>query len=183
MAFGQKLSEFFFGSDPRTQQASLLNPQQQGLQNQGIQQLMQLLQGGGGQPGSFAPIAQQARTQFQTQTVPGLAERFTALGGQNSSAFQGALGSAASGLEEGLAAQGSQYGLQQNAQLQNLMQLLFGFSSRPSFENLVFQGQPGAFHGLAQGFGEGLGGALGGGAAGAGNALYNWWNKKPTTQP
>ncbi len=177
MAFGQKLSEFFFGSDPRMQQASLLNPQQQGLQNQGIQQLMQLLGQGGGQPGSFEPIAQRARTQFQTQTVPGLAERFTALGGQNSSAFQGALGSAASGLEEGLAAQGSQYGLQQNAQLQGLMQLLLGLSSRPSFENLVFQGQPGAFHGLAQGFGEGLGGFAGGGAAGAGNALYNWWNK------
>jgi hypothetical protein len=179
MAFGQKLSEFFFGSDPRNQQASLLSPQQQGLQNQGIQQLMQLLQGGGSQiggaPGSFAPIAQQARTQFQTQTVPGLAERFTALGGQNSSAFQGALGSAASGLEEGLAAQGSQYGLQQNAQLQNLMQLLFGFSSRPSFENQVLQGQPGLFHGLAQGLGEGFGGL---GAAAGGNSLYNWWNKK-----
>lgn len=180
MAFGQKLSEFFFGSDPRMQQASLLNPQQQGLQNQGIQQLMQLLQGGGSQgiggaPGSFEPIAQRARTQFQTQTVPGLAERFTALGGQNSSAFQGALGSAASGLEEGLAAQGSQYGLQQNAQLQNLIQMLLGFSARPSFENLVFQGQPGAFHGLAQGLGEGIGGF---GAGALGNALSNWWNKK-----
>jgi hypothetical protein len=182
MAFGQKLSEFFFGSDPRMQQASLLNPQQQGLQNQGIQQLMQLLQGGGSQiggaPGSFEPFAQRARTQFQTQTVPGLAERFTSMGGRHSGAFKAALGNAGAGLEEGLAAQGSQYGLQQNAQLQNLMQLLFGFSSQPSFENLVFQGQPGAFHGLAQGFGEGLGGAVGGFGAAAGNALYNRWNQK-----
>jgi len=152
--FLQGLSDFFLGSDPRAQQASLTTPQQRGLQNQGIGNLMQLLQSGGGTPGSFEPIAQKARSQFQTQTIPGLAERFTALGGQNSSAFQGALGQAGAGLEEGLAAQGSQYGLQQNAQIQNLMQLLLGLSSQPQFENLVFQGQPGLLQSAAQGFGS-----------------------------
>jgi hypothetical protein len=169
--FLQGLSDFFLGSKPQVQQTSLFNPQQQGLQNQGIQQLMQLLQGGssqiGGAPSSFEPQAQKARTQFQTQTIPGLAERFTALGGQNSSAFQGALGQAGAGLEEGLAAQGSQYGLQQNAQLQNLMQLLFGFSSQPSHENLVFQGQPGLFQTAAHGVGQGLGLYASGGLGGA----------------
>jgi hypothetical protein len=169
--FAQGLNEFFFGKDPSIQQVSRLSPQQLGLQNQGIGNLMQLLQGGGnpgigGQPGSFEPIAQRARTQFNTQTIPSLAERFTALGGQNSSAFQGALGSAASGLEEGLAAQGSQYGLQQNAQLLQLMQLLTGLSSQPGFENIAFEGQPGAGHGLFQGLGTAAGLALPG-AAGA----------------
>lgn len=158
--FGQQLSDFFFGSSPKTEQLSRFTPQQQGLQNQGIQSLMQLLQGNtqgiGGAPSSFEPFAQRARTQFETQTVPGLAERFTALGGQNSSAFQGALGQAGAGLEEGLAAQGSQYGLQQNSQIQQLMQLLLGLSSQPGFENVIHQGQPGLFQSAAKGAGSAL---------------------------
>lgn len=152
--FLQGLSDFFLGSQPKLQQAPRLSAQQLGLQNQGIGNLMQLLQQGGGQPGSFTPIAQKARTQFQTQTIPSLAERFTALGGQNSSAFQGALGQAGAGLEEGLAAQESQYGLQQNAQLQNLMKILLGISSQPGFENIIHGGQPGALQGAAQGAGQ-----------------------------
>lgn len=154
--FLEGLSNFFLGSDPKVQQAPRLNQQQFGLQNQGIQNLLQLLQSGGGMPGSFAPIAQKARTQFQSQTIPSLAERFTSLGGQNSSAFQGALGQAGAGLEEGLASQESQYGLQQNAQTQNLMRLLLSLSSQPSFENLVLGGQPGALHGAAQAAGQAL---------------------------
>jgi len=148
MAFLQGLSDFFFGSQPRLQQAPLYNQQQQGVQNQGLQMLMQLLQGGQNQ--SFQPIANKAISDFNTQTVPGLAERFTALGGQNSSAFQGALGSAGAGLQESLAAQGSQ----QNNQL---IQLLSQLGLQPRNENLVFQGQPGLFHGAAEGFGKGLG--------------------------
>lgn len=157
--FLQGLSDFFLGSDPRIQQAPRLSTQQLGLQNQGIGNLMQLLQGGqggmpGGAPGNFAPIAQKARTQFQTQTIPGLAERFTSMGNQRSGAFQAALGNAGAGLEEGLAAQESQYGLQQNAQLQNLMKILLGISSQPGFENIIFGGQPGAFQGASQGAGQ-----------------------------
>lgn len=176
--FLQGLNEFFMGKGPQVQQASRFTPQQMGLQNQGIQNLMQLLQSGGGQPGNFAPIAQKARTQFQTQTIPSLAERFTAMGGQNSSAFQGALGQAGAGLEENLAGMESQYGLQQNAQLQNLMRLLLGLSSQPAFENLVFQGQPGALHGVAQGAGS-----LGALAAPKGiSAIYNWLYPEATQE-
>ena len=61
---------------------------------------------GGKMPGGmdFEPLRQQAMTQFNTQTVPSLAERFTSLGGgQRSSAFQGALGQAGAGLQENLA--------------------------------------------------------------------------------
>jgi hypothetical protein len=173
MGFGQQLSDFFFGSQPKVQQASLFNNQQQGVQNQGLQLLMQLLGGGqggaggqgGGQNQLFQPIANKATTEFNTQTIPGLAERFTALGGQNSSAFQGALGQAGAGLQENLAAQGSQ----QNNQL---IQLLSQLGLAPQHENLVFQGQPGLFQTAAHGVGQGLGlyasGGLGGAAGAAG---------------
>ena len=88
------LSTSWGGTPARTEQTPVLNQGQQGLQNQSIQQLMQILGQGGG---SFAPIEQQARNNFNTQTIPSLAERFQSIGGQgtgNSSAFQGALGAA-----------------------------------------------------------------------------------------
>lgn len=153
MAFLQGLSDFFFGSQPRLQQAPLYSQDQQHTQNVGLDMLIKLLQGGQNQ--SFQPIANKAVTEFNTQTVPGLAERFTALGGQNSSAFQGALGQAGAGLQENLAAMGSQ----QNNQL---IQLLSQLGLQPRHENLVFQGQPGLLHGVAEGFGRGLGGYVGG---------------------
>lgn len=85
-------------------------PLQQQFQDQSLQQALAILQGGS--QGQLNPIGQQALNRFQTQTVPGLAERFTAMGGGGpgqSSAFQGALGQAASGLSQDLAAQ--QYGI------------------------------------------------------------------------
>jgi hypothetical protein len=176
MAFLQGLSDFFFGSKPRTEQISRFTPQQQGLQNQSIQQLLQMLQQGQGQSPSFEPIAQKARTQFQTQTIPSLAERFTSMGNRHSGAFKAALGNAGAGLEEGLAALGSQYGLQQNAQNQQLLQLLGSLGSQQGAENLVYEGQPGALQGLAGGLGNyfapGIGGAIGGGVGWLGNRLF-----------
>ncbi len=58
----------------------------------------------------FGPLAQQAKSQFYSETIPTLAERFTALGGgQRSSAFESSLGRAGAGLEENLAALKAQY--------------------------------------------------------------------------
>lgn len=77
----------------------------------------------------FGPIEERARRQFQTQTIPTLAERFTALGGQRGSGFQGVLGRAASDLESqlaGLRSQFSERARQQRfteAQAQNAQQL------------------------------------------------------------
>ena len=50
----------------------------------------------------FEPMAERARSQFQTQTIPSLAERFTSMGegAQRSSGFQRALGGAGVDLEE-----------------------------------------------------------------------------------
>ena len=126
--------DFLTGSSGKFRQNSLFNPQQ----NAGLDQL--LSQGLGNM--NFQPIEQQARSNFATQTVPGLAERFTSMGGgQHSSAFQGALGQAGSGLEEALASLRSQYGMQQTQ---------MGMQHR--FENTYMQGQPGVLqHGLGQG--------------------------------
>lgn len=144
-------------------------PNQIGAQNQLLQMGLSGIQNLP-QP-SFEPIAERARTQFNTQTIPGLAERFTSLGGgQRSSAFQGALGQAGAGLEEALAALGSQFGLQQRGQDQNFLSNLLGMGLSPQFENIIPQGQGG--------FGSTFGGAasllpflpmlLGGGQQGLG---------------
>jgi len=149
------LQDFLFGSAAQTQQLPLYNQEQMGALSQILQQA---LSGIKNPQAGFEPIAQQARTQFQTNTIPSLAERFTALGGgQRSSAFQGALGQAASGLEQGLAAQGAQYGLQNQGLLQNLL----GMGLQRPFENIYQPRQPGFLENLgstaAQGFRQGLG--------------------------
>lgn len=143
------VGNFLFGTPERTQQFQLKTPQQQGLQNQaigGAGNILQQLLGGGGF--NFAPIEQLARTNFETKTIPGLAERLTSFGGQGgqrSSAYPAQLSSAASQLEQGLAAQKAQYGLQQQGLNQNLLGMLLGQSSQPSFENLFRPREAGFF--------------------------------------
>lgn len=166
------ISDFFSGTPARTEQQSLLTGPQQGLQNQAIQQLMSML--GQGQGGSFDPIEKQARTNFQTQTIPGLAERFTSLGGeggQRSSAFQGALGQAGAGLEQNLAALKSQHQTNQFGQLA-------GLAGQKSFENSYFPRQPGIGEQILPGLaailpaiGSIAGGPIGGAIGAAGGGL------------
>src|ERR1700687_41204 len=70
----------------------------------------------GRQNANFDAQEERARRNFSTQTIPSIAERFTAFGNnQRSSAFQNALGSAGSDLESQLANLRSQYGQQQLA--------------------------------------------------------------------
>ncbi len=144
---------FLTGYPGQEKRFDRLNPQQQQVQSQGLQQVLALLQGNPSNlaTNSFAPIAQQARKQFNEQTIPTLAERFTAMGdGQKSSAFQGALGDASAGLEQGLASQQSGHNLQ-------LLQLLMGLGMQPSFESTYTPGQPGLLQALTPGLGESLG--------------------------
>ena len=137
------------GKEGGIQQAQTYTPQQQNilqfLQQQGHQGLQNPYQG-------FAPIAQQARNQFNQQTVPGLAQRFASMG-QNSlssPSFASQLGQSGAGLEEALAALQSQYGqqYQQNA----LQQLALGLS--PQFENFYLNSQPGLTEKLFNGAGQ-----------------------------
>jgi hypothetical protein len=150
---------FFSSVDPTTQYYPSFTPEQQFS-------LDQLLRGGlngiqGLQTPDFGPIEEQAKREFQTQTIPSLAERFTSLGGgQRSSAFQGALGSAASDLQSQLAALRSKYGLAANEQRlqQALPQLQFGL--QPRYESVFTPRQPSGisnlFSGISQGIGQGI---------------------------
>lgn len=139
MALGSGLSSLLGGgmslfgkSRPEsTTQLQQLTPEQQQGQLQALQMALQGMQ----DPGAgFDPIAQQATEQFRTETIPGLAERFTSMGegAQRSSAFQGALGRAGAGLGSQLAAQRSQYGLQRMSGLENLL----GMGLGNQFENV-----------------------------------------------
>lgn len=115
------LSGLFGGTESSNTQVG--SPQQVA----GRQQvLMQALQGLGQNKADFAPIAQQARTQFAQSTIPGIAERFSGMGAQGSSAFGQQLGQAGAGLEQGLAGMESQHNLQQQGLLQSLLGLGLG---------------------------------------------------------
>ena len=148
------LSDLLFGKSEEVMRTPRFTQGQQ----QGIDAaLAQALQGlkpeqfGAG----FEPIAQQARTQFEQKTIPSLAERFTAWGGQRSSGFQQSLGQAGAGLEEALAAGKAQFGQQQQGQLQNLLGL--GLTQQDELTGLPET--YGLSGGLATGFGAGLGSA------------------------
>lgn len=124
----------------------------------------------------FAPIESQARAGFAEQTIPGIAERFSALGAQKSSAFGQQLGAAGAGLERDLAGMKQGYNLQQQQMLQNLL----GLGLKPQFESLYRPGSEGFGKSLAQSLfgqlatGENL-------MAGAG-ALKDWYGKRRTPQ-
>lgn len=138
-------------------QIPLLTPQQQGLQNQLISQLMPLLQSSQRNQFNFEPIANQARSNFYNQTIPSLAERFSSMGGIGSSGFRNTLGQAGAGLEESLAALQSQYGLQQQGMNQSNLINLLGLGLKAPFENIYQQPSPG----FGASFGQGLGQATG----------------------
>lgn len=148
-ALGGSLGGLFGGGKKGgVQQAKIVNPEQENILKYLLQQGQQGLQN---PYAGFAPLAQQARSQFNQQTVPSLAERFSSMGSNNisSPAFASQLGQAGAGLEEALAALQSQYGMKNQ---QSALQLLaLGLS--PSFQNFYQGSQPG--------FGENLfGGAL-----------------------
>jgi hypothetical protein len=162
--------DFLLGKKEKTQEYQNFSPQQN--------QLLDLLQGGaqqqfpqalqflgsilGQNPEALQAFQAPAMRQFQEEIIPTLAERFTTLGAQGSSAFNQRLGQAGAGLAENLAAQRA--GLSFNA-LQQLQSLLPGILA-PRTTTVVKGAQPGALPGLLSLAGK-LGGAyLGGPAAG-----------------
>jgi len=136
----------------QTTQLQQLTPEQQQAQAEALQQAQQGLQ----DPGAgFDPIAQQARSQFFSQTAPGIAERFAGLGATRSSAFPAALAGAGQQLEGNLAAQRAQFGLQNRNSLMNLLRL----GLAPQFENIFQPEAQGTAQALGGSFlGQGLGG-------------------------
>ncbi len=173
---GTKLKQAAFGSPGQPQFLPTQTGPQNQLQGLTIQNLMQMLQpdmqSQQNYQNAFAPIAQQAQNQFYSQTVPSLAERFTALGGgQNSSAFQGILGQAGAGLQSDLAAQGAQFGQQQQQLDQNYLLNLLRFAFQPQFETQYQPATGGLVGNFASAAGQGLGMYAGASVPGLGSAL------------
>jgi hypothetical protein len=165
-----------YGNPASAQQFSTISPEQRGVkQAAGNQALQYLQQFGGGEFGK-SPLAQQALKNFQTETIPGLAERFTAgfgPGAQRSSGFQGALGEAGADLQGGLAALEQQFGA-------SILPQLLGASGGSEFENYITPADTG-LQGQALEAVEGLIRAyLGGGFGGGGGSTFG---NQPKPQP
>jgi hypothetical protein len=127
-----------------------------------FQQLGDILGAGsralGESPYSFEPIAAAARQRFQQQTIPGLAERFAGMGGLGSSSFGRQMGQAGKEFETNLAGQQSQFNLQRQPYLNQLLGL--GMTS-PYLTNLQAAGQ-GVLPGLIGAIGKGAAAYMGG---------------------
>lgn len=139
------------GTPGQVHNINLNTPQQGALQNQVGQMAGRGLQNYQPSQFNFAPIENMARTQFNTQTVPSIAERFTRMGGdtRGSSAMTGALGNASAGLEQGLAALRSQYGYQQSRdQMSDLLQFLMQAMEQKR-QPVYMQTQPGLLQSAA----------------------------------
>jgi len=164
------LIEMLFGQTGGMQQQSLLNPQQQQLQQQilgglggaqqsGLDLLNQLLSG---DESAFQAFEAPMKRQFEQQTVPMIAERFAGMGShgaQGSSAQDLAMGQAGRELSENLA--GLRAGLQQQSisQLSNLL----GMGLSPTQENIYMQPTGGLVGGALTGAGQGMGMGFGAG--------------------
>jgi hypothetical protein len=156
-----KWSEFFFGKPDKEQKMSTVTPEQQAFMN------MMLQMGGQGMGQGFDyfsqimsddPSATEAfeapyLRQFQEQTIPNIAEQFSALDAQGSSAFGQTLSSAGAGLQENLAA------LRQGLKMQAMQQMqgMAGMGMGQQWENIFRPATPGFFDMFAQGLGKGVG--------------------------
>lgn len=125
------------GYGAKTDRLPLLSPEQMGAQSALLRSILPQLTSG---QFDFEPVAQREMSRFQTETIPSLSQRLTNLGaGLSSSGRQGSLTGAGIDLAERLAAFRSQYNLQQQSNLANLLQ--YGFKS--PFENIYTPPQPG----------------------------------------
>lgn len=167
------------GHDVKTKRKLLSGIDQEALDIQNhpmYQQALQFLNGIYGQDqASMDAFNAPYMRQFNEQIVPGLAERFTAAGGQDSSGFQQTLGQAGAGLMENLAALRGNMQMQSLPFLQNMYQQPFqntltraglGLGAQKyAFGNVP--GQAGLLQYAAQGLGQAGGMAargMGGGA-------------------
>lgn len=166
--------DFLFGTPERTEQFQRYNQPQQdvfgkmlsGGESQ-LPQIFQYLQQLISQnPEMLKQFQAPARRSFEEQTLPSIAERFTGMGGQNTSAFAQELGAAGAGLEENLSAQRAGLG---DSAIKQLMQILGGGLTRQT-DTVIRPGQTGFLQSMAPGIGQGLGYLGGGGAMGAASA-------------
>jgi len=141
-------------------QTPRFTPQQRG----GYEQLLQQgLSGMQNIPSAqFGPIADLYKTQFQQQTIPTIAERFTGMGagGQRSSAFEQALGGAGAGLNQQLAGMEQQFNMQQRGQEISRLMNMLQMGLQPQFQTDYIPPEPGFLSSVGSGLGAGIGSAM-----------------------
>lgn len=184
--------ETLFGSGDKLSQVPTKTTGQQNLMNQLISSLQgggifgnnQLYQSGSNylgdlysqSPDAFKRLADPYMRQFQQQTVPGLAERFSGAGygGRQSSAFNQAMGQAGQNLSSQLAGMFEQLRSQNLGNLMNFSNMPYnqamGAIGQNMFENVYQPGSTGLIGGALQGLGGGLGMGMG---LPAGSSLIN----------
>lgn len=128
------IKQYVLGSPANAVQVSRFQPFQGGLQENITERIQNLL----GQNPSFEPIAQQARQQYQEQSLPALKNQFSTPGA--SSAYQNAVSRGASNLETNLAALQSNYNVEQQKQIPALGKLAL----EPQFETIYEPAESGA---------------------------------------
>ena len=122
----------------------------------------------------FAPIEEEARAGFKQKTIPTIAERFTQLNAQKSSAFPQLLSQAGADLERSLAGMKQGYNLQQQGNLANLMSM--GLRPQYAHAGPLIGGMPQQGSNIDK-FAEVLPGLLGG----AGDFISKLFAKKDAT--
>lgn len=130
---GKGFSSFLKGDPEKERQFQRFTPEQQDVLSNLLRQ--------GAEETNISGLENLARKRFQEETIPSIAERFTAMGAgsQGSSAFQSSLGRAGSDLEAQLGALRSQQGMQK-----------LGLGLQPSFETAFSPATPGFLQGGSQ---------------------------------
>ena len=159
-SYFSKGKEGLTGSPERVTNVPHMNPMQQQYQQQGLQYAGNQLFGPQNQF-DFAPIAAEARKNYQTQTIPSIMQRFASNDMLGSSGLNSALSGSAKDLEMGLASLRSQYNLQRQPLLQDLLRM----GLAPQGENILRPEEPGALQNLYSGA-MNAAGQIGGQAAG-----------------
>jgi hypothetical protein len=200
------LMEMIFGQSAGFKKLPTMNTEQQQMMGNYMQQMMGGGFGGAGAPGyqsgmnylqdlysqspqAFSRMQEPYMRQFQQQTVPGLAERFSGAGGgspmgggRQSSAFNQAMGAAGGnlsaqlgGMFEGMRGQNLQnlLGFSQ-APYQQAMGMMglkpFGYAYQPGSTGLLGEAVSGLAGGMGGGMGLGMGNMLGGKMFGGGDS-------------
>ena len=121
--------KWLLGNPSHFRQMPKYSPEIQGGINELLQQGFQGLQN---PYEGFQNISNEATRQYNTQTIPSIAERFASVpGGQRSSGYLAALGGSGEDFQSKLAAMKEMFG-QQNRQ-SSLNQIGFGLKNQPGF--------------------------------------------------
>ena len=136
-------NSMFKGEKDKFVQQPTMTPQQQEFIS-GLQPLIGNILGNLSQPFDFGPIQQKMRSDFQSQTLPGLFSMLTNVGGGSpSSGYLGSTLGAGQNLQESLAAMEGNYGMQSRDQMMRLLPALFTLSGQPQFQTAYMPGKPG----------------------------------------